>query len=59
LQVHLLLRGYLQQAAPHKSQPSNPAAEPETESRQPPDPAEQADLDEQPEPPPPSEEPDA
>ena len=60
LQVHLLLRGYLQQAAPHKTQPSKTkAGEPDTESRQQPDPAEQADLDEQAEPPTPSEEPDA
>ena len=42
LQVHLLLRGYLQQAAPHKALPSKaPAAEPMPE-RQQPDPSEQS-----------------
>jgi general secretion pathway protein M len=42
LQVHLLLRGYLQQAAPHKALPSKaPDVEPQPE-RQQPDPSEQS-----------------
>jgi general secretion pathway protein M len=46
LQVHLLLRGYLQQAAPHKAQAAE--AKGEAQSTSPPDQADQADQPDEP-----------